>query len=220
MTDDTWQMTHMTQMTYRWHRHMIVDFFQVMPFQLGCVHCAGVILPAGLFLLFLSLKTDKKQFKPVAKRQEFRLKLVQCCPLISSMPTDKIFLFILIYSFFRFPLYRVERGLDQRMCGAGEEIFFLKYFPLSWNRWVDQLRILKYSPLEIYPLMILKYSSLAWSRWVDQLMPIWPIGPIWPKQDFQISPSLVIYKLMTKRIYKYPRNIYLTFLAGDGAWTV
>ena len=121
-TDDTWQMTHMThmtQMTYRWHRHMIVDFFQVMPFQLGCVHCAGVILPAGLFLLFLSLKTDKKQFKPVAKRQEFRLKLVQCCPLISSVPTDKNFLFILIFSFFRFPLYRVERGLDQRMRGAG-----------------------------------------------------------------------------------------------------
>ena len=25
----------------------IVEDLQVMPFQLGCVHCAGVILPAG-----------------------------------------------------------------------------------------------------------------------------------------------------------------------------
>ena len=212
-------------MTHRWHIDdtdtWLWIFFQVMPFQLGCVHCAGVILPAGLFLLFLFLKTDEKQFKPVAKRQEFRLKLVQCCPLISSVPTDKNFLFILIYSFFiGFLCIESSGGLTRECVEQVANFFLLKYFPISWSRWVDQLRILKYSPLEIYPLVILKYSSLAWSRWVDQLMPIWPIGPIWPKQDFQISPSLVIYKLMTKRIYKYPRNIYLTFLAGDGAWTV
>ena len=113
----------------------------MMPFQLGCVHCAGVILPAGLFLLFLSLKTDKKQFKPVAKRQEFRLKLVQCCPLISSVPTDRNFLLIVIHSFFRFPLYRVERGLDQRMRGAGGEIFFVEIFMEQVGRSIEDIKI-------------------------------------------------------------------------------
>ena len=33
---------------------VIVECLQVMPFQLGCVSCAGVILPAGGFHVSLS----------------------------------------------------------------------------------------------------------------------------------------------------------------------
>ena len=96
---------------------------------------------------------------------------MQCCPLIPNIigaNRQEFSFYSDLFLFYRFSLYRVERGLDQRMRGAGREFFFVEifsYFMEQVGRSIEDIKIFSSRNISIgdFEIFFSCVKQVGWS---------------------------------------------------------